>query len=217
MRTRSRLHCATAGWSVVFVSTVFFSSSLLHGDDKRPNILFVFTDDHAYQAISAYGSRINRTPNIDRLAREGMRFDNCYVTNSICGPCRAVILTGKYRPDTPPPPSSRAGAGDARMLQVDYRDESLRLTQVFKTHAEARGMTVVDFALNWVLNSRHVASVIAGPRTAAQWRGYIGALKHPFGAEDEALVDGLVASGHPSTPGYNDPQYPPTGRQPRTG
>ncbi len=62
----------------------------------RPNILFVFTDDHAYQAISAYGSRINETPNIDRLAHEGMRFDNCYVTNSICGPCRAVILTGKY-------------------------------------------------------------------------------------------------------------------------
>ncbi len=62
----------------------------------RPNILLVFTDDHAYQAISAYGSRINLTPNIDRLAREGMRFDRCYVTNSICGPCRATVLTGKY-------------------------------------------------------------------------------------------------------------------------
>ena len=69
---------------------------------KRPNILFVFCDDHAYQAISAYqsvsayGLKLNETPNIDRLAREGMRFDNCYVTNSICGPCRAVIQTGKY-------------------------------------------------------------------------------------------------------------------------
>lgn len=62
----------------------------------RPNILLVFTDDHAYQAISAYGSRINKTPNIDRLALDGMRFDRCYVTNSICGPCRASILTGKY-------------------------------------------------------------------------------------------------------------------------
>ncbi len=62
----------------------------------RPNILLVFTDDHAYQAISAYGSRINRTPSIDRLAAEGMRFDRCYVPNSICGPCRASILTGKY-------------------------------------------------------------------------------------------------------------------------
>lgn len=63
---------------------------------KRPNILFIFTDDHAAHAISAYGSRINKTPNIDRIAREGMRFDSCLVTNSICGPSRACILTGKY-------------------------------------------------------------------------------------------------------------------------
>ncbi|MCH5372346.1 MAG: sulfatase-like hydrolase/transferase, partial [Planctomycetes bacterium] len=63
---------------------------------KRPNILFVFADDHAYQAISAYGSKINQTPNIDRLATEGMKFNHCYVTNSICGPMRAVIQTGKY-------------------------------------------------------------------------------------------------------------------------
>ncbi len=66
------------------------------GQGKQPNILFVFTDDHAYQSIGAYGSKINQTPNIDRLAREGMRFDRCYVTNSICGPMRAVIQTGKY-------------------------------------------------------------------------------------------------------------------------
>jgi len=65
-------------------------------EHARPNILFIFADDHAYQAIGAYGSKINQTPNIDRLAREGMRFDNCYVTNSLCGPSRACILTGKY-------------------------------------------------------------------------------------------------------------------------
>lgn len=64
--------------------------------ESRPNILFIFTDDHAYQAISAYGSRLNETPNIDRIARQGMRFDRCYVTNSICGPSRACILTGQY-------------------------------------------------------------------------------------------------------------------------
>jgi arylsulfatase A-like enzyme len=66
------------------------------GAQQRPNILFVFSDDHASHAISAYGSKINRTPNIDRLAGEGMRFDNAFVTNSICGPSRAVILTGKH-------------------------------------------------------------------------------------------------------------------------
>ncbi|HUV12134.1 MAG TPA: sulfatase [Acidobacteriota bacterium] len=63
---------------------------------QQPNILFVFTDDHAAQAISAYGSTINKTPNIDRLAQEGMLFRNCLVTNSICAPSRAVVLTGKH-------------------------------------------------------------------------------------------------------------------------
>jgi len=63
---------------------------------ERPNILFIMTDDHASHAISAYGSRVNETPNIDRLAKEGMLFRNCFVTNSICGPSRAVIMTGKY-------------------------------------------------------------------------------------------------------------------------
>ncbi len=63
---------------------------------KRPNILFVFTDDHCVQAMSCYGSNRNQTPNMDRLAREGMLFHNCFVTNSLCGPSRAVIQTGKY-------------------------------------------------------------------------------------------------------------------------
>ncbi len=61
-----------------------------------PNILYIMADDHASHAISAYGSRINRTPNIDRIAQQGVRFDNCFCTNSICAPSRAVILTGQY-------------------------------------------------------------------------------------------------------------------------
>ena len=64
---------------------------------ERPNIIFMFTDDHAYQAISAYDSSVNRTPNIDRIAAEGMIFRNSFVTNSFCGPSRAVILTGKHQ------------------------------------------------------------------------------------------------------------------------
>ncbi len=63
---------------------------------ERPNILFVFADDHATHAIGAYGSRINETPNIDRLARQGVLFSNAFATNAICGPSRAVILTGKH-------------------------------------------------------------------------------------------------------------------------
>lgn len=62
----------------------------------RPNILFIMTDDHASHAMSCYGSKINQTPNLDRIANEGMRFTNSFCTNSICAPCRAVILTGKY-------------------------------------------------------------------------------------------------------------------------
>lgn len=62
----------------------------------RPNIVFIFTDDHTARALSAYGSDVNETPNLDRIAAEGMRFDQCLVTNSICAPSRAVILTGKH-------------------------------------------------------------------------------------------------------------------------
>ena len=64
--------------------------------DERPNILFIMTDDHASHAMSCYGSRINETPHMDRIAREGTRFDNCFCTNSICAPSRAVILTGTH-------------------------------------------------------------------------------------------------------------------------
>ena len=74
------------------------SSSLLScaRPRKRPNILFIMSDDHAFQAISCYGSKINVTPNIDRLANEGVKFEKSFVTNSICAPSRAVLLTGKY-------------------------------------------------------------------------------------------------------------------------
>ena len=84
-------------------TTVFGTSALMmppfllkDTKAKRPNILFIMSDDHAYQAISCYGSKINHTPNIDRLASEGMRFDQSFCTNSICAPSRATMLTGKY-------------------------------------------------------------------------------------------------------------------------
>ena len=70
--------------------------TLAGGAQARPNILFIFSDDHAQHAISAYGSKVNETPNLDRLARGGMRFTQACVTNSICTPSRATVLTGKY-------------------------------------------------------------------------------------------------------------------------
>ncbi len=75
------------------------ASGLSAAESKKPlNILFIFSDDHAYQAISAYNDprKLLGTPNLDRIAKEGMRFDRCVVPNSICGPSRATVLTGKY-------------------------------------------------------------------------------------------------------------------------
>ena len=82
------------GLGVTAVSA--FPAVMKCSESKRPNILFIMSDDHDRGAISAYGSRINQTPNIDRLAVEGKLFSNCFCTNSICAPSRAVILTGKY-------------------------------------------------------------------------------------------------------------------------
>ncbi len=73
-----------------------YIASVAIAADNRPNIIFLFTDDHCEQALSAYDPSRITTPNLDRIANEGMRFNRCYVTNSICGPCRAVIQTGKY-------------------------------------------------------------------------------------------------------------------------
>ncbi len=85
-------------WSLLAIclSLVSLASDRIVQAAERPNILFIMSDDHGYQALSCYGSRVNQTPNLDRIAQEGMRFDRCFVTNSICGPSRATILTGKY-------------------------------------------------------------------------------------------------------------------------
>jgi len=76
--------------------TIIFFICLNISAQKKPNIIFVFTDDHSQRAISAYPNSLNQTPNLDRIANEGMIFLNSFVTNSICGPSRAVILTGKH-------------------------------------------------------------------------------------------------------------------------
>jgi aryl-alcohol dehydrogenase (NADP+) len=129
-------------------------------------------------------------------------------------PLARGVLTGKYAPNTAPEAGTRAAAKDKRMMETEWRHESLELAQQIRAHAEKRGMTAGQFAVNWVLNNRLVTATIAGPRTEEQWDDYIGALDHSFTAEDEALIDRLVTPGHPSTPGYNDPAYPIEGRIP---
>ena len=130
-------------------------------------------------------------------------------------PLARGVLSGKYLPGQSPPDDSRAARNDRRIMQTEFRPESLLLAQRLADRARERGVTPSQFALAWVLNNRLVNGVIGGPRTLAQWDEYLGAVEVEFDPEDEALVDSLVAAGHASTPGYTDPMYPVTGRMPR--
>ncbi|NBC32748.1 MAG: aldo/keto reductase [Alphaproteobacteria bacterium] len=159
-------------------------------------------------AAQPYYNAMNRMPEVDYLPACG-HYGIGVVPYS---PVARGVLTGKYEVDAAPPADSRAGRRDARMMETEFRRESLLLARTIKDHAESRGMTPARFAVLWVLNNPLVTSVIAGPRTVEQWQDYLGALEHAFSEEDEALIDRLVAPGHPSTPGYSDPRYPITGR-----
>jgi aryl-alcohol dehydrogenase-like predicted oxidoreductase len=130
-------------------------------------------------------------------------------------PLARGVLTGKYAPDVPPPVGTRAGRQDRRMLESEWRPESLHIAQAIASHARDRGASPGQFAMAWVLNNRFVTAAIAGPRTEEQWADYVGCLSVRIDAADEVFVDRLVAPGHPSTPGYNDPAYPIEGRAPR--
>jgi aryl-alcohol dehydrogenase-like predicted oxidoreductase len=127
-------------------------------------------------------------------------------------PLARGVLTGKYQPGQEPPAETRAGRKDRRMMETEFREESLNIAQKLRQRAGQKGMTAGQFAFCWVLNNAIIDSVIGGPRTLQQWTEYLGALEHKLDAEDEALVESLVSPGHPSTPGYNDPQYPLNGR-----
>ena len=127
-------------------------------------------------------------------------------------PIARGVLTGKYRGGNKPD-DSRAGVKDQRLMETEFRAESLAIAEKLETHAKNTGRTATQFALAWLWANQIISSVIAGPRTLVQWQEYLGAIGTPWRAEDEALVDSLVRPGHPSTPGYSDPQYPFFGRR----
>jgi len=129
-------------------------------------------------------------------------------------PLARGVLTGKYVPDRAPAEDSRAGRGDKRILDVEYRPESIELALRIADYARQRGIDPVSFAIAWVLNNRLVASTITGPRTEAHWQNYIKALEVKFTPEDEAFIDSLVPTGHNSTSGFTDPGHPVEGRVP---
>ena len=126
-------------------------------------------------------------------------------------------LTGKYRAEGQPPAGSRAARGDQSLLTRDLSPQVYQVIEAIRAHCDKRGMTPVDFAIQWVLNNRTISSVIAGPRTLEHWNAYLGALKRSFTAEDEKLVESLVAKGHPATPGLIWSRHPPMGRKPLIG
>lgn len=127
-------------------------------------------------------------------------------------PVARGVLTGKYPPGQPAAQGTRAGRADKRMVETEFREESLVIAQKLQAHAEAQGVTLAQFATAWVLANKTVSSVIAGPRTLRQWQDYAPALSYTVTPQDEALVDSFVRPGHPSTPGYTDPAYPLNGR-----
>ena len=96
-QTRRRfLKISGTGITSIVLASTFRIAGAAEKKLLQPNIIFIFTDDHAVQSISAYGSIINRTPNIDRIAEKGTVFDRCFCCNSICAPSRAAVLTGKH-------------------------------------------------------------------------------------------------------------------------
>ncbi|WP_324134562.1 aldo/keto reductase [Bosea sp. (in: a-proteobacteria)] len=159
-----------------------------------------------------YYNAMNRMPEVEHLPACG------YYGLGVASysPLARGVLTGKYEPGETPQQGTRAARGDKRILQTEWRQESLVIAQTIKQHAAARGMTPIQFAVGWVLNNRLLTAAIAGPRTLEQWQAYLAALDVTFTSEDEALIDALVPTGHPSTPGYNDPAYPIEGRPART-
>ena len=151
-----------------------------------------------------YYNLLNRMPEVEILPA----CDHYGIGVVPYSPVARGVLTGKYLPGAAPPEGTRAGRGDKRMQETEFREESLVIAQQLKLHAQAKGVSLAQFATAWVLAHRSISAVIAGPRTLAQWTDYLPALECTITAEDEALVDSLVAAGHPSTPGFTDPAYP---------
>jgi aryl-alcohol dehydrogenase-like predicted oxidoreductase len=159
-------------------------------------------------ALQPYYNLMNRQPEIELLPA-ARAFGLGVVPYS---PLARGVLTGKYRVNQKADPASRAGRQDRRMLESEWRPESLIIAEKLKEHAERRGTTLLAWAAAWVLNNRAISSIIAGPRTFEQWTSYFAALDYKWAPEDEAIANSLVVPGHASTPGFNDPAYPVEGR-----
>ncbi len=127
-------------------------------------------------------------------------------------PLARGVLTGKYPPGQPPLEGTRAGSGDKRIMETEFREESLVIAQKIKARCEAKGWAPGHFAAAWVLANPLVSSVIVGPRTLEHLEDVYAATELVLDQGDEAFINALVVPGHASSPGYNDPAYPFYGR-----
>ena len=159
-------------------------------------------------AMQPYYNLMNRQPETELLPAA-----RCFGLGVVpYSPIARGVLSGKYKVNQVAEAGTRAARQDKRMLEAEWRPESLIIAEKLKAHAEACGTTLVHWATAWVLNNSAVTSTIAGPRTLEQWTSYLGALDYKWTAQDEALANSLVQPGHPSTPGFTDPAYPVEGR-----
>jgi aryl-alcohol dehydrogenase-like predicted oxidoreductase len=155
-----------------------------------------------------YYNLMNRMPEVEILPA----CDHYGIGVASYSPLARGVLTGKYAQGGKAPDDSRGARKDERMMETEFREESFAIAAKLAARAKATGRTTTQFAIAWTLANQIVTSIIAGPRTLEQWQDYVGALGTSWSADDEALVDSLVRPGHPSTPGYTDPQYPFYGR-----
>lgn len=158
-------------------------------------------------AAQPYYHVLNRVIESDLLPACA-HFDIGTVTYS---PLARGVLTGKYR-NGATPEGSRAARADVRMMETEFRPETVSAANRAADYAEASNRNPGGLALNWVLANQLITSVLAGPKTLAQLQGYLDAFGMAYTADDEAFLDGLCGSGCTPNPGYTDPRYPLRGR-----
>jgi aryl-alcohol dehydrogenase-like predicted oxidoreductase len=139
-----------------------------------------------------------------------------YGVGTVCySPLARGILTGKYRTGAEPEAGSRIARADPRMLEAEWRPESLAVAAQLVDYAQSTGRQPAHLAQAWVMRNRQVTSTLVGPRTFEQWQDGVAALACPWTAEDERFCDALVSPGKSSSLGPVDPHHPIEGRVPQ--
>lgn len=156
---------------VLFVAILLIACSRQQ-EKAPPNIIFIMSDDHASKAISAYDTSLMHTPNIDRLAENGIRFDNCYCTNAICSPSRAVILTGKYSHMNGVIDNSLPFDGSQQTLPKILREAGYQTAMVGKWHLKSEP-TGFDYWLVLPGQGQYYRPDFIGPEGRISVEGYV--------------------------------------------